>query len=114
MELGIRLRSLLDGKLNTNTDLTDYKIRNELITEIEAEIDQCEWMELSDGTTYQKSFTPTYFRELQEKEEKEFRQWARDNYEINGLISSLWHPAVQDECKKMNIEQRNNKKNGIS
>lgn len=42
------------------------------------------------------------FRELNEKEEKEFRNWARENYKAGELISKIWHPIVQDECDKMN------------
>lgn len=42
------------------------------------------------------------FRELSQEEEAEFRQWARDNYKKGGDISGIWHPVVQDECRKMN------------
>lgn len=74
METGIRLRSLLDGLLNNSKiDFTDYKERNKLIDKIESEIDPNDWIELSDGTTYKKSFTPTYFKE-QEKELEELRK----------------------------------------
>tara|TARA_Y100001951_G_scaffold31361_1_gene24535 strand:- start:17 stop:613 length:597 start_codon:yes stop_codon:yes gene_type:complete len=41
------------------------------------------------------------FRDLNEAEEKEFRQWARDNYKAGDPIDTVWHPVVQDECKKM-------------
>ena len=44
------------------------------------------------------------FRNLDETEEKEFRQWARDNYKRMEPISGVWHPVVQDECAKMNAE----------
>jgi hypothetical protein len=44
------------------------------------------------------------FRDLSEEEEREFRQWARDNYEPLNPILGIWHPVVQDECKKMNQE----------
>ena len=42
------------------------------------------------------------FRELTAKEEREFRQWARDNYQAFEPISGVWHPVVQDECRKIN------------
>ena len=42
------------------------------------------------------------FRELTESEEKEFRQWAKDNYLPGAEIQVIWHPVVQDECRKMN------------
>jgi len=42
------------------------------------------------------------FRDLSEKEEKEFRQWARENYTIFDDIKGIWHPVIQDECRIMN------------
>ena len=42
------------------------------------------------------------FRSLTDEEEKEFRQWARDNYVKYEVIKGVWHPVVQDECKKIN------------
>jgi predicted transcriptional regulator YdeE len=45
------------------------------------------------------------FRTLTDEEKKEFKQWARDNYEPLSRISSIWHPEVQDECIKINLEQ---------
>ena len=41
------------------------------------------------------------FRNLNEAEEKEFRQWARDNFKAGDTINVVWHPVVQDECRKM-------------
>ena len=41
------------------------------------------------------------FRDLSEAEEKEFRQWARDNFKSGDTINVVWHPVVQDECRKM-------------
>jgi hypothetical protein len=46
----------------------------------------------------------TLFRQLTEEEEKEFRQWARDNYEPYSEIKGIWHWIVQDECVKINKE----------
>ena len=45
------------------------------------------------------------FRNLTTKEEDEFRQWARDNYEPFSEIKGVWHPVVQDECVKINQEK---------
>jgi hypothetical protein len=42
------------------------------------------------------------FRELTPDEEKEFRQWARDNYVPFEPINGTWHPVVQDECVRLN------------
>ncbi len=44
------------------------------------------------------------FRTLSTEEEIEFRQWARENYKRFSPISGIWHPVVQDECRKMNEE----------
>jgi len=122
METGIRLRSLLDGLLNDQKiDYTDYRIRNQIIDRIEESLNSADWIELPDGTTYKKVFTPTYFkeqekeleelrkqplfRELNSEEELQFRAWARENYEPHGTISETWHPIVQDECRIINQEQ---------
>jgi len=45
------------------------------------------------------------FRTLDEAEEKEFRQWARDNYKTGENIQLIWHPVVQDECEKINQKE---------
>jgi hypothetical protein len=42
------------------------------------------------------------FRELGPEEEEQFRQWARDNYCPFSEINGVWHPAVVDECAKIN------------
>jgi len=42
------------------------------------------------------------FRELNEEEVKDFRQWARDNYVPYSEINSVWHPIVRDECEIIN------------
>ena len=42
------------------------------------------------------------FKDLLPEEESEFRQWARNNYVCFSNISGIWHPVVQDECRKMN------------
>ena len=48
------------------------------------------------------------YRELNEQEEVEFRQWARDNFNVEtDIVSSVWHPIVKDECNKMINEQTN-------
>lgn len=48
----------------------------------------------------------TKFRQLNESEKKEFKQWARDNYTPGDKISELWHPIVRQECEKINEEQK--------
>jgi hypothetical protein len=44
------------------------------------------------------------FRPLSEREENEFRRWARENYSPSDEISELWHPVVGDECRRMREE----------
>jgi len=44
------------------------------------------------------------FRDLSEEEEAVFRKWAHDNYRAFAEINGTWHPVVQDECVKINIE----------
>lgn len=48
------------------------------------------------------------FRKLSEEEEKDFRQWARDNYKPLTKIEGIWHTVVQDECVKINKEFSDN------
>ena len=42
------------------------------------------------------------FRKLTKQEEIEFKQWARENYTPLSEISGVWHPIVQDECRRIN------------
>jgi len=44
------------------------------------------------------------FRPLSPKEEKEFRQDARDNHKPGAEINENWHPVYQDECRIINHE----------
>ena len=45
------------------------------------------------------------YAKLSATQEKEFRQWARDNYTPGSHINKVWHPVVQAECHFINIEQ---------
>lgn len=46
------------------------------------------------------------FRDLGPEEEKEFREWARTNFNPDGdKINPVWHPVVVNECEKM-IEEK--------
>lgn len=43
-----------------------------------------------------------FYRDLDNEEEKEFRQWARDNF--NPAVDSInpaWHPVIRVECRCM-------------
>ena len=59
--MGINLRSLLDGELAMavrSIDLSNYKERNDFISKIEERLMDSDWISMSNGTTFQKSFTP--------------------------------------------------------
>lgn len=46
------------------------------------------------------------FRDLSPEEEKDFRQWARDTYQVGEPIQDgVWHPVVCDECRLINEEK---------
>lgn len=45
-----------------------------------------------------------FFRTLNAKEEKEFREWARNNWREGDPIRSIYHPVVRDEIGKMLME----------
>lgn len=42
--------------------------------------------------------------ELSKRQEREYRQWVRDHYEIESPIDTNWHPVMQDECHRINNE----------
>lgn len=45
-----------------------------------------------------ESFVPSVvFRELDEDEQKQFREWAHDNFEVDRRPNPLWHPIVREE-----------------
>jgi len=46
------------------------------------------------------------FKELNEAEEQEFRQWARDNWTLGDEINQLWHPVVREEIQRMIDENK--------
>ena len=45
------------------------------------------------------------FRVLTGAEEQEFRDWARETHKPGSIVNPLWHPAVRDECFKIDIER---------
>lgn len=44
------------------------------------------------------------FKQLNATQEAAFRQWARTNYKAFQPINGVWHPVVQDECRRINAE----------
>ena len=42
------------------------------------------------------------FKELTASEIEDSKKWARENYECFSPIKGIWHPAVQEECVRMN------------
>lgn len=58
---GTNLRSLLDGEIAIalrDKDLRNYDDRNALISKIEARLMEGDWISMSNGTTFKKSFEP--------------------------------------------------------
>ena len=45
------------------------------------------------------------FKDLTPEEQKEYRQWARDNYEPGMEVNPVWHPIVRDEIELIKKEQ---------
>ena len=50
------------------------------------------------------------FRELNDQEREEFKQWARDNYMPNTEINSVWHPVVRKECRIISLNYNHRQK----
>jgi hypothetical protein len=50
------------------------------------------------------------FRGLTKEEEKEFKQWAQDNYKPGEPIRTLWHPVIQEECEIINKKNKQDEK----
>ena len=55
-----------------------------------------------------------FFKLLTQEQESEFRQWARDNFEVENkkaldanvtVMNPLWHPVIRDEFRKLIIEK---------
>lgn len=60
-KMGMNLRTLLDTSISIGLrtmDLSNYEERNKLINFIEERIMECDWISMSNGTTYEKTFTP--------------------------------------------------------
>ena len=55
----------------------------------------------------------TLHRDLDDNEEQEFRQWARDNFNVLDKIECSWHPIIKQECQIM-IEQYQNSLNSLN
>ena len=61
-KIGINLRSLLDGELAMATrdvDFSNYKERNQFIDKLENRLMENDWISMSNGTKFEKTFTPT-------------------------------------------------------
>jgi len=42
------------------------------------------------------------FKDFTRQEEIEFRTWAKENYVPFNDIKGIWHPIIQDECRRIN------------
>ncbi len=62
-KIGTNLRSLLNAEisiaLKNNVDLSNYGERNSFIDMIEDTISGYDWISMSNGTTFEKTFTPS-------------------------------------------------------
>lgn len=59
--IGINFRSLLDGELALavkKIDFSNYNERNNFIDKIEDRLKKNDWISMSNGTTFEKTFTP--------------------------------------------------------
>lgn len=61
-KMGMNLRTLLDTSISIGLrtmDLSNYEERNKFIDLIEKRIiEDADWISMSNGTTYEKTFTP--------------------------------------------------------
>ena len=49
----------------------------------------------------EEAMPDSFFRQLNDTEIEEFRQWARDNHKAGDKIEGIWHPAVREECRRI-------------
>jgi hypothetical protein len=47
----------------------------------------------------------SFFRELNDQEVEQFKQWARDNFKPDMEINETWHPVVRQELARLQKEQ---------
>lgn len=62
-KIGITFRKLLDGELamaSKKVDFNNYNERNKFIDNIEKRLMENDWISMSNGTTFEKTFTPNY------------------------------------------------------
>lgn len=62
-KIGITFRKLLDGELamaSKKVDFNNYNERNKFIDNIEKRLMENDWISMSNGTTFEKTFTPKY------------------------------------------------------
>lgn len=50
------------------------------------------------------SMPDSFFKKLNDAEEKIFRLWARKNWHFGMPVNELWHPVVRDEIEKIKLE----------
>jgi hypothetical protein len=42
-----------------------------------------------------------FFQDASDDDEKDYRQWTRENYHPENPLSPVWHPVIIDECIKI-------------
>lgn len=48
------------------------------------------------------------FRDLTSAEKVAFKKWAQENYQPFTPIDGCWHPIIQAECVRININSKVN------
>lgn len=47
----------------------------------------------------------SFFRELNDQEVEQFKQWAKDNFKPDMEINETWHPVVRQELARLQAEE---------
>lgn len=62
--------------------------------------------------TYVPNLPNQLFRQLNEEEQKEFRAWAHEHFEVGRVPNPLWHPIVREEWAILQEKAEQLKKEG--
>jgi hypothetical protein len=61
-KLGMNLRALLESEIALklkDADISSYDVRSKFVDYIESRLMECDWVSMSNGTTFEKTFVPT-------------------------------------------------------
>ena len=68
------------------------------------DIPECYHEAVAQNIRYQDA---QFFQDLTKNDVADYRQWARENYQPEMEIVSIWHPVVIEECLEI-IREFNN------